>query len=217
MKFRGTLITDVSGSLAGATASRAKGGVTYLRERITPTNPNTSRQQVVRSALGVISAAWKSTLTPTERLSWIALADGSPANGLSLFVKGNVARIQSSMDQVLEYDDSLAEVPLVLGSATNASTAISTTWTGDGAEDVDGTGLLLFIQQPTPPSVTNNERYRLLGSVQGDSVSAPTSPLVAVSPWANEYQAGDTSKIRAFWTDPSGRYVPAGETVLTWA
>lgn len=217
MKVTWIHVTQVGGSIGGATAARAKGGVDYLRARVAPTNPNTVRQQVVRTALSLLSSAWRNTLSATERLSWIALADGSAANGLSLFQKGNVSRRQAAMDDVLEYDESLAEPAFGPDAATNAAASVSVTWTGNGSEDVDGAALLLYIQQPTRPSVTNNNRYRFLGSVQGDSVAAPTSPFTGVSPWGNGYQTGYTSIIRGVWVDPSGRYVPAGEVALTWA
>ena len=210
-------VASASGSIAGATASRAKGGVDYLRARVTPTNPNTARQQVVRSALSALSSAWRNTLTPTERGSWITLADGSPQNGLALFNKGNVSRRQAGMTDVLEYDATLAEPEFGPDGATNSGSAVSVTWTANGSESVDGAALLLYIQQPTRPSVTNNNRYRFLGSVQGDSGSAPTSPFTGASPWGNQYQTGDTSIVRGVWVDPSGRLIAAGEATLTWA
>lgn len=217
MKVTWIHVTQVGGSIGGATAARAKGGVDYLRARVAPTNPNTLRQQVVRTALSLLSSAWRNTLSATERLSWIALADGSSANGLSLFQKGNVSRRQAGMDDVLEYDESLAEPSFGPDSATSSGGAVSVTWTANGSESVDGAALLLYQQQPTRPSVTNNQRYRFLGSVQGDSVTPPTSPFSGTSPWGNAGQAGDTSIVRGVWVDPSGRYVPAGETTITYS
>lgn len=217
MKVTWIHVTQVGGSIGGATAARAKGGVDYLRARVSPTNPNTARQQVVRTALGLLSSAWRTTLSGAERASWILLADGSAANGLSLFQKGNVSRAQAGMDDVLEYDDTLAEPSFGPESPTNAASVVSVPWTGNGSEDVDGAALLLYIQQPTRPSVTNNNRYRFLGSVQGDSTTAPTSPFTGASPWGQAFTAGFTSIIRGVWVDPSGRYIPAGEVTLTWA
>lgn len=217
MKVQWTLMASASGSIAGATASRAKGGVDYLRARVIPTNPNTVRQQVVRSALSALSSAWRNTLTGGERGSWIVLADGSSANGLALFNKGNVSRRQAGMDDVLEYDATLAEPEFGPNSVTNAGQVVTVPWTGNGSEDVDGAALLLYLQQPTRPSVTNNNRFRFLGSVKGDSVTAPTSPFTGVSPWGNTFTAGDTSIVRGVWVDPSGRLVAAGEVTLTWA
>lgn len=217
MKVTWIHVTQVGGSIGGATAARAKGGVNYLRARVAPTNPNTVRQQVVRTALSLLSSAWRNTLSAAERTSWITLADGSAANGLSLFQKGNVSRAQAGMDDVLEYDESLAEPAFGPDGVTNSGSAVSVTWTGNGSEDVDGAALLLYIQQPTRPSVTNNNRYRFLGSVQGNSTTAPTSPFSGTSPWGNGYAAGDKSIIRGVWVDPSGRYIPAGEVELTWS
>ena len=49
MLFRGTHLTDASGSLSGVTYSHNRGGA-YTRNRSIPVNPNTVQQQAVRNA-----------------------------------------------------------------------------------------------------------------------------------------------------------------------
>lgn len=62
------------------------GGVTYLRnrycqivarERVVPTNPNTSYQQTVRANLSAAVSAWKS-LSNEQRNSWESFASATP-------------------------------------------------------------------------------------------------------------------------------------------
>jgi hypothetical protein len=217
MKVRWTLLTDASGSVGGVTAARARGGIDYLRARVTPVNPNTTRQQVVRAAMSSASTDWRDTLTPTERESWAALADGTDSSGIGQFNKGNVARIQAGMDPVLEYDPALVEVAPELGSPTNSAAVISLPWTSTGWEDVDGAGLLIYVGKPKPPSRTYEQREKFATVILGDSTTAPTSPATFLSPWGNAYSAGDTSTIRAMFVDPSGRYVLADTAELTWS
>lgn len=217
MKVVPTMFAEMSGSLAGTTFARARGGVIYGRARVTPTNPNTVRQQVVRANMSSLSSTWELSLTPAERASWNTLAEGTAASGIGLFTKGNAARLQASLDAVLEYDAALVEPIPTVGAATNAATAINVAYSIDDFANVDGAALLFYIQRPVPPSRTYENRERFLGAVLGDSGSPPTSPFTGVSPWGNGYAAGDTSIIRATFVDPSGRYVDAGTTELTWA
>ncbi len=68
MLFRGLLATQLSGAIDGLIASHNSGGA-YFRNRTTPTNPNTSRQIYMRSALSTCYANWLD-LDPTIRAQW---------------------------------------------------------------------------------------------------------------------------------------------------
>jgi hypothetical protein len=211
------LIGDLSGSVGGVTAAKARSGIQYLRFRATPSNPQTARQQTVRAAMSALSSDWKFNLTPTERDSWSVQVVGQPESGIGAFNRGNVARLQSGMSPVLEFDGSLSHAIPSIGAATNAGSAISVVWQANGWEDIDGAALLFYVQQPVPPSRTFQNRYRFGTVVLGDSGSAPTSPASFASPWGNSFTAGDKSVIRVMFVDPSGRYAAAGTTELTWA
>ena len=67
IKFGGA-ITDARGSLAGNVFSRNRGG-SYMRQRVTPTNPNTARQAAVRASFGSLQSNWRN-LTEAQRDSW---------------------------------------------------------------------------------------------------------------------------------------------------
>lgn len=69
MKIRMGMGTQISGSLAGVTAGHNKGGQ-YLRNRSIPTNPNTARQQSVRSGFGAAVQSWSDSLSENDRQSW---------------------------------------------------------------------------------------------------------------------------------------------------
>lgn len=104
MKLRGTIGTNLSGSIAGANASRSHGGITSLRGRSAPVNTRSTKQAVVRGAAGSLAAQW-SRLTAAERQSWAIFAQQVPQTGSGTgeyvtsasnwFTGANLGRIQS--------------------------------------------------------------------------------------------------------------------------
>jgi hypothetical protein len=67
IKF-GMMMTDASGKLGGQVFSKNRGG-SYVRTKVTPTNPQTTAQMAVRGIFASISSAW-SSLTEGQRLSF---------------------------------------------------------------------------------------------------------------------------------------------------
>lgn len=65
------LIGRLSRSAGSTTAGHNRFGA-YLRNRVIPTNPNTTKQSDVRSNLGTLSSGWRA-LTEAKRLAWTAL------------------------------------------------------------------------------------------------------------------------------------------------
>lgn len=72
MLFRGLLATQLSGALDGLIAAHNSGGP-YFRNRTTPTDPNTSRQIYMRTALNAAYLNWLD-LSPELRAVWEAYA-----------------------------------------------------------------------------------------------------------------------------------------------
>lgn len=72
----GTLVGGISGSIGGQTYSHNKGGP-YVRRRATPTNPNSTRQQTVRTIMGILASAWSNTLTDAQRATWSVYAEAN--------------------------------------------------------------------------------------------------------------------------------------------
>lgn len=69
MKIKwGALVVDGRGKLGGHVASKNRGG-NFLRTKVTPSNPSTLAQTLVRTIFAIISTAW-STLTGAQRASW---------------------------------------------------------------------------------------------------------------------------------------------------
>ena len=94
IKF-GAIVTDIRGSIDSVTYSRSKYGA-YARKKVTPVNPNTSKQSFARSAFGAASSMFRSLGTATIA-AWNAVApeytranifgDNLPLSGATLFTK----------------------------------------------------------------------------------------------------------------------------------
>lgn len=110
MKFTtGAMVGDLSGSIGSTTASRNKFGQ-YFRSKVIPVNPNTTRQQAVRTIFATLVSAWNDTLTSAQRTAWDLWAqnttiqgkNGSPINitGQNAYVRFNTARLQAGGGRV---------------------------------------------------------------------------------------------------------------------
>lgn len=101
MKFVSAFAGTMSGSLGGMTASRNRGGQ-YLRQRVVPTNPDTSPQSLVRSYLAAAVDYWSNSLDAAERLAWTTYAANVPTTdtlgnvlvltGQQMFIRHAVVR-----------------------------------------------------------------------------------------------------------------------------
>lgn len=70
MKIKwGMMMTDGRGKLGGQVASKNRAGA-YVRTKVTPVNPRTTKQQAIRTLFGSIASAWRS-LTQAQVNSWI--------------------------------------------------------------------------------------------------------------------------------------------------
>ena len=70
-------IADARGSVNGTVYSRGIGGL-YMKNRVSPLNPQSSKQSAVRSQLSSLAAAWRS-LTDSQRNAWKGQVDNYPA------------------------------------------------------------------------------------------------------------------------------------------
>jgi hypothetical protein len=112
MLFKSPIFSQASGSLAGITFSHNRGGQ-YTRQRSTPTNPNSTGQQTIRSALSQAVAAWKNSLTAANRESWDTyavntvfvnkLGDNVFLTGQQQWIRTSVVAYQIGQDPVTLY------------------------------------------------------------------------------------------------------------------
>ena len=84
MKIKwGMMMTDGRGKLGGQVASKNRSGA-YVRTKVTPVNPQTSFQSVVRQRLSSLSKEW-GQLTERQRLSWNEAANSGQWNKNDIF------------------------------------------------------------------------------------------------------------------------------------
>ncbi len=163
MKFSSPVYSQASGSIAGLTYSRNRGG-NYTRARVTPSNPQTAAQMVARGATSAVSTAW-SGLTGDQRNAWELYAASVPlvdrlgaqiqVSGINMFVRSNVPRVVAGLGVVSDgpVDLTLGETPTLDTPLVDVSTQLAScnaNVTGGGAGDF----ALLSITRPVSPSRT---------------------------------------------------------------
>lgn len=198
MLIKSGLVTQVSGSFGGMTGSHNRGGM-YLRARSIPVDPGTPRQQVMRSASSTLTSRWRDTLTQAQRDAWAVYAANTPltsplgdprdVGALPMFVRGNSVRLQLA-EAVID-DPAISGLP-TLSAPTTASISAATgnltiTLAPDPWVDIDDAWLAVYASRPLSESIGFYKGpYRLVGKLEGDSV---TPPSVFTDSYADQWGA----------------------------
>lgn len=197
MLFKGTLVTAASGKMGGLVASHNRGGQ-YFRNLVIPTDPSSSLQQAVRGYLAQLADRFKNTLTVAQQTAWATYALNTPRpnrlgdniniGAIGHYIRSNLPRLQAGLDLV---DDG----PTTYGvgnpdpSSTLSVTGDSTTGGLSFDEDApwvdeDGGALLVWTSRPQSPTINYfTGPYQFTGAAEGDSSTAPTSPLSLTLPF----------------------------------
>jgi len=190
-------ILDARGSIGGQTASCNRFG-NYLRARITPVNPQSSRQNVVRAIIQLLSQAWSNILTQAQRDAWEVYASNIVRQnklGAQIFLTGFNHYIRSNTP-ILQALDTRVDIgpvnlslppgdPLMIGTVDEAGQQISVAFddTFDWVDQDDG-HMFLYMSEPKRAG-TNfiGGPFRFAGAIDGDSTTPPTSPTVISVPF----------------------------------
>lgn len=217
MKFVPLIGTDLSGSLAGITASHNRGG-SYFRNRAIPTNPGTAQQIAVRGFMATLTSLWNDTLTPAQRTDWdtyalnVPLNDplGNPRNvgGLGMYVRSNVPRLQAGLPRV-----DAAPILFNLGPFTNptfttfaaAGNTFNTSFDVlDDWVNEDDAAMLLYTSRPQNPTINFFKGpYRFTAAILGSVGVPPVPPVVA--PTAFAFAVGQRVFVQIRVTRADGR------------
>lgn len=73
----GALIVDMRNKLGGHVLSKNKGG-SFIRRKVSPSQPRTGYQLLIRGILTSMARAWGGILIDAERLAWQSFADLHP-------------------------------------------------------------------------------------------------------------------------------------------
>jgi hypothetical protein len=218
MKFKSPLLSQASGSLAGNTFSRNKGGM-YIRARATPTNPNSTFQAAVRALMSQLSTVWSSVMTQVQRDAWDlyaantplvdTLGESRPVTGLNMFTRFNVPALQSGLIATAKL-----AAPAIFNLGDYTAPAIDDINVGDQEIDISfdntddwakaaGNALLIYVSRPMNPSINFFKGpYRYAGKVVG-AATAPTSPASIPLPFV--VAAGQKLFIKASVARSDGR------------
>lgn len=186
----GPAVSGISGSIGGTTFARNRYGA-YARARTKPVNPNSPRQQLVRSAMSACRALWFVTATAVQRTGWALYAQnvsmvnklGETVNlsGYNQFCRSTAAALNASKAPVLVPPTtfSLAETDSTLaceGDVSDQTVKVTFDNTKPWANEAGGS---LLIYQGAPQDKTRNffnGPWRYIGKVNGAVTPAPTSP-----------------------------------------
>lgn len=159
-------MTQASGSIRGIVASHNRGGA-YFRGRTVPTNPNTTKQGIIRGALRTLVSAWTAVLTAVQRAAWKTYADNTPKTdtlgepliltGQQMYIRANTSRIQASLPVVVTapaiFDFGAFTPPTLTLGALSGTGTLTVTGTDPWVSEGTANNMLVYTSPPQNPSV----------------------------------------------------------------
>ena len=216
VKLGGGIIA-LSGKIAGNVFSRNRSG-NIVRAWANPVNPNTARQQAVRSIMQSLSTRWSNVLTAVQRSQWDAyaaavlstnrLGETIQLTGQNYYVGNNSAILSAGGVTV---DDGPAVLnkpdadPLFAVVVDEAAQEISVTFDPALAWNQIDAGHML-VSMGTPINLSRNffaGPYRIAGALDGATALPLTSPQVLSAPFP--VQVGQKVFAQARVMEPDGR------------
>lgn len=174
------LVSETSGKLNGSVAAKNKGGA-YLRNKVTPTNPQTAAQNLVRNRLTTFAQSWR-MLSQAEISSWNAAVNNfkkSGSFGDQLILSGS--QLYQSINNNLAIAGQAPITLPPLPSGCPALTALAVATMSDIVMTVsfaptpvpDDTSLIIEATKGVSPGISNaNNLFRYIATV----AAAGTSP-----------------------------------------
>ena len=216
----GPMVVAASGLIGGTIFSHNKGGP-YVRAFSVPTNPDTLRQQDVRSDFASLVVAWVNDLTQTQRDGWNDYAETIPRQnalgetifwtGQQTYISVNSPLLQAALTRqddnppvgAAPPPDTVFDIASIAADPDQLVVNFNDTasWTV-----VDGAALLIYMGRPRSPGVVNTKvPFRFVTAILGDSLTAPTSPTgILTSPWG--LAAGELVFLEGRIVIPAGQH-----------
>lgn len=195
------LVSDMRNKLNGSVLSKNRYG-SYVRNKVTPVNPQTAYQQAVRQRLGSLSAAWRNLSQP-QRLAWSETSKSAPftdifgdtkvLDGKAFFVKLN-SNLLSIGEDVLTNAPALQDFPSI--AITGASVQTDGTVSISLSETTIPVGFALKVfATPALPAQINFVKNRLRELSAPAAVAAGTATLTTA--YASRFAApGDADELK---------------------
>lgn len=193
MLFSSPVYSKASGSIAGLTYSHNRGGM-YTRARVTPTDPASTRQLIIRGAMATLAPAWLNDLTSVQRAGWKTYGDNvSMTNrlgetvyltGQQHFLRSNVPRIQFGLTMLTTAPTTYNLGTFTMPSIASAYDDLDINITFDNTDawaGLSGAQMLLWggLEQNASRSFYKGP-FRSMGAIEGAG-TPPTSPATLVS------------------------------------
>lgn len=207
MKYKSPIISSGSGSMGGTTYSHNRYGQ-YMRNRTIPTNPNSSRQDAVRTVFADLAQRWLSTLTTAQRAAWnnyganVAVKDRLGEDiyltGFNHYIRSNTALIQGGLPRVDQAPVifTLPDTDPAFAVTASEATQLLSVAFDDTLDwlDLDDAAMLVSSGIPVNPTINFfGGPFRYAGVMLGDAITPLTSPQTMTSP----FQIAETQKVFA--------------------
>ena len=195
VKF-GAMVNDARGKMDGVVYSKNQYGA-YVRQKVSPVNPLSARQTLVRQRLSNLSKYWGGTLTEAQRAAWTGFAKLNPVvdvfndkqqlSGLACFVRLNAAILNAGATQIdtPPVDLDVTGLASVTITATAGPSVVSIAFTATPLPA--GHRVYVFATPGLSPGVTF---YKPFLRFIGVSAAAQVSPYVATTVYTDKF--GDT-------------------------
>jgi hypothetical protein len=169
------LVSDMRNKLNGSVLSKNRAG-SYVRNKTTPVNPQTSFQQAQRQRLGSLSTGWGG-LTQAQRQSWLSATSSFPytdifgdkkeLDGKSLYIKLN-SNLENVGSAQIDVAPASVGIPVfgVTGALVTPGGISADSFTVDvsSATVPAGFALAVYATPPIKPGVSFvKNKYRFIG------------------------------------------------------
>lgn len=187
------LVSDMRNKLNGSVMSKNRYG-SYVRNKVTPVNPQSSFQQAVRQRLGSLSSSWRN-LSQAQRVAWAEVAKNAPftdifgdtktLDGKSFFVKLNSNLLGIGQPQ-MDNAPILGEVPSIALAGASAATDGAVTISIDSTTVPAGFALKVYATPALPAQINFvKNRYRELAG----TATVTDGDAILTTAYANRFAA----------------------------
>ena len=209
-------IAEVRGSVGGTVFSKNRYGH-YMRNRTTPVNPQTNRQNTVRSIVQYLAQAWSNVLSAANIAAWEVYAASivrtnkvgatMKLTGFNHFIRSNAFILQNNLSLVKNGPGTLTlpggdpTFAAIVDSATQ-NIAVTFDNTMDWASDSSaGMGVYMSMPKSSGTSFIAGP-YRRAGTILGAG-SPPASPASIACPFP--VHVNQQVKVKARIVEGDGR------------
>jgi hypothetical protein len=205
MKIKwGALVVDGRGKIGGQVASKNRAGA-YMRNKVTPVNPQTTAQLTARNRLTTFSQGWRG-LTQAQRDAWIAavsdfsrtdiFGDLKNPTGFNLYqrLNNNLVTVGASALTSPPLVESVGEV--VANSLTAEDSTVAESLSLTLSDDVPAnTAIKVFATAPQSPGKNFvKSEYRFIGY----QAAATATPIDLLTDYQAKYGSTGTAGQKIF-------------------